>query len=125
MEWQIAADANEALGTWFTMWIQGFVDVLYAILVAGVLSVAAVVLGVAWARPLARRRFRCSGADREVEVLFERRGLSRRIAGVVSCSGFEPGTRIACGRHCVDAGYRRQWKGALAPVGRRPAARAV
>ena len=125
MEWQIGADYNEALGTWFAMWIQGFIDVMFAILVTGGLVVAAVVVVIAWARPLAHRRFRCSGADREVEVVFERRGLSRRIAGVASCSGFEPGAPVACGRHCVDAAYRRQWKGALAPVRRQPEPRAV
>jgi hypothetical protein len=62
-----------------------------------------------------RRRFWCAEAGREVEVLFEERGLPgmRWSAAVKSCPVFEPGTGIACHRHCLSATFRRQWKFAL------------
>ena len=59
-----------------------------------------------------RRRFRCAEAGREVEVLFEERGLPgmRWSAAVKSCPVFEPGTTIACRRHCLSSKFRRQWE---------------
>lgn len=62
-----------------------------------------------------RRRFWCAEAGREVEVLFEERGLPgmRCSAAVKSCPVFEPGTAIACRRHCLSSKFRRQWEFAL------------
>ena len=59
-----------------------------------------------------RRRFRCAEAGREVEVLFEQRGLPglRWSEAVKSCPVFEPGNPIACRRHCLSAKFRRQWE---------------
>ena len=70
-----------------------------------------------------RRRFRCAEAGREVEVLFEEGGLLGMpwSAAVKSCPVFEPGTAIACRRHCLSAKFRRQWKSAL-PVRTTPGA---
>ena len=67
-----------------------------------------------------RRHFWCSLKKQEVEVEFETRsflGLPR-IAGVRRCTAFDRPTDVACGRHCLDAKFRRQWPFAL-PVMRR------
>lgn len=72
--------------------------------------------GAASGRPATcTRRFWCAEAGREVEVLFETGGLPgwRWLAAVTSCPVFEPGTAIACRRHCLSATFRRQWKFAL------------
>jgi hypothetical protein len=50
-----------------------------------------------------RRRFRCEQAGREVEVAFEEDGppALRRYIAVVSCTAFEPSTRVRCQRACL------------------------
>ena len=52
----------------------------------------------------ARRRFWCEQAGREVEVAFEEEGPPglQRFTAVVSCSAFEPATRVQCQRTCLD-----------------------
>jgi len=59
-----------------------------------------------------RRRFWCLRAGRDVEVVFERRGLPglRSITGVRSCTAFDPRTAVACDRRCVDRGFRQAWE---------------
>ena len=62
-----------------------------------------------------RRHFWCSVKKQEVEVEFETRprlGLAR-IVDVRRCSAFDRPTDVACGRHCLDASFRRQGRYAL------------
>jgi hypothetical protein len=61
------------------------------------------------------RRFRCAETGREVEVLFEERGLPgmRSTTAVKSCPVFEPATAVACRRHRLSATFRRRWEFAL------------
>lgn len=51
-----------------------------------------------------RRRFWCEQAGREVEVAFEEAGPPgpRRFIAVVSCTAFEPSTRVWCDRACLN-----------------------
>lgn len=54
--------------------------------------------------------FWCSVKKQEVEVEFEtqpRLGM-RRIVDVRRCSAFDRPTDVACGRHCLDASFRKQ-----------------
>lgn len=56
------------------------------------------------------RHFWCSVKKQAVEVEFETRprlGLAR-IVDVRRCSAFDRPTDVACGRHCLDASFRRQ-----------------
>ncbi len=61
------------------------------------------------------RRFWCAEAQREVEVVFEQRGLPgfRWAAAVKSCPVFDPDTAVACQRRCLDTQFRRRWEAAL------------
>ena len=66
-----------------------------------------------------RRTFWCARKEQEVEVEFETRrflGFPRLVA-LKRCSAFCEPEAVACGRHCLDAKYRRQWPFAL-PVAR-------
>ena len=56
-----------------------------------------------------RRRFWCEQAGREVEVAFEEDGPPglRRFVAVVSCTAFEPPTRVRCPRACLDRDVSR------------------
>ena len=69
------------------------------------------------------RTFWCAAKDQEVEVEFETKRFLGfpRLAGVKRCSAFCEPESVACGRHCLDSKFRRQWPFAL-PVadGRRP-----
>jgi hypothetical protein len=51
-----------------------------------------------------RRRFWCEQAGRDVEVAFEEDGppALRRFVAVVSCTAFDPPTRVRCNRACLD-----------------------
>jgi hypothetical protein len=113
MEWTAVEPTDVALGLWFEAWIDGFIRFFTASMVSMVLVALAIVLIGAWTAATVRRRFWCRMSQREVEVLFERRGLLRSIAAVRSCSAFEPPTCVACERRCLDARYRRQWEPAL------------
>ena len=42
-----------------------------------------------------------------------------RLAGVRRCSVFDEPGSVACGRHCLDSEYRRQWPFALPVFARR------
>ena len=59
-----------------------------------------------------RKRFWCRDADRDVEVLYQTHGLPgfRRIAGVKSCTAFDPRNDVTCSRRCLDADCRRIWE---------------
>jgi hypothetical protein len=62
-----------------------------------------------------RRHFWCPLKEVEVEVEFATRsflGLPRTV-GVRRCTAFDPPRDVACGRHCLDARFRRQWPAAL------------
>ena len=68
-----------------------------------------------------RRHFWCALKDQEVEVEFETRstlGL-RRDVGIRQCTAFDPPSDVACGRHCLDSKFRRQWPSALPVIDRR------
>jgi hypothetical protein len=71
-----------------------------------------------------RRRFWCSLREQDVEVEFETKGILglRRAVGVKRCSVFEEPDKVACGRHCLEARFRRQWPYALPVAGRRVSA---
>jgi hypothetical protein len=65
-------------------------------------------------RPLSGRkkvRFWCRQAERDVEVMYQTRGLPglRWITGVKSCTAFEPRTAVTCTRRCMDPDCRRGW----------------
>ena len=113
MEWMGVEPVDAPFALWFQAWIEGFLRFITASLVNVLLVVIAVAIVGAWAAVSVRRRFWCRLAQRDVEVLFERRGLLRRLASVRSCSAFEPATCVSCGRRCLDASYRRQWEAAL------------
>ena len=51
-----------------------------------------------------RRRFWCDDAGREVDVEFEEDGPPgrRRFIAVVSCTAFQPSTRVQCRRACLE-----------------------
>jgi hypothetical protein len=68
-----------------------------------------------------RRSFWCSLKEQEVEVQFERRAFLGfpRLTGVRRCSAFDRPEDVACGRHCLDSKFRRQWPYAL-PIVDRP-----
>ena len=36
-----------------------------------------------------------------------------RLISVKRCSAFEEPEKVACGRHCLDSKFRRQWPPAL------------
>ena len=72
---------------------------------------------------LRRRHFWCPLKKFEVEVEFATRsflGLSRTV-GVTQCTAFDQPRDVACGRHCLDSRFRRQWPAALPIMGRRRA----
>jgi len=78
-----------------------------------ILALAAVIIGVLWHRQrISRHSFWCPTSRREVEVRV-------RLARVLTCSAFENPSAVACGRRCVDRGFRTQWPAAL-PVLTRP-----
>ncbi len=70
-----------------------------------------------------RRCFWCTLKKQEVEVEFETRTFLffPRTVGVKRCSVFEEAENVACGRHCLDSKFRRQWPPALPIADRRPA----
>lgn len=62
-----------------------------------------------------RRNFWCSLKKQEVEVEFETKpflGFPCLVA-VNRCSVFDESEKVACGRHCLDSKFRRQWPFAL------------
>lgn len=70
-------------------------------------------LAVLFIRFPVRSRFWCEQAGREVEVEFEEDSRLRRFIAVVSCTAFEPSTRVRCNRACLardgsSLGLRRQ-----------------
>jgi hypothetical protein len=70
-----------------------------------------------------RRHFWCPLKKLEVEVEFTTRsflGLPRTV-GVRQCTAFDPPRDVACGRHCLDSRFRRQWPAALPVMDRRRA----
>jgi len=69
------------------------------------------------------RRFWCALKDQEVEVEFETKAFLGfpRTVGVKRCSVFEEPEKVACGRHCLDSKFRRQWPPALPVAHRRRA----
>jgi len=72
-----------------------------------------------------RRHFWCALKDQEVEVEFETRstlGLRRNV-GIRRCTAFDQPEDVACGRHCLDSKFRRQWPSALPVMDRRHALR--
>jgi len=68
-----------------------------------------------------RRSFWCSLKEQQVEVEFENRAFLGfpRLTGVRRCSAFEQPNDVACGRHCLDSSFRRQWPYALPITDRR------
>ena len=70
-----------------------------------------------------RRSFWCSLKQQGVEVEFETKRFLGfpRLAGVRRCSVFDEPENVACGRHCLDSRFRRQWPFALPTVDRRRA----
>ena len=68
-----------------------------------------------------RRSFWCSLKKQEVEVDFETKRFLGfpRLVGVRCCSVFDEPENVACGRHCLDLKFRRQWPFALPTAGRR------
>ena len=69
------------------------------------------------------RSFWCFLKKQEAEVEFETKSLLgfRRLVGVRRCTLFDEPQSVACGRHCLDAKFRRQWPFALPIVDpRRP-----
>lgn len=58
-----------------------------------------------------RKRFWCRQADRDVEVVYQTRGIGpfRWITGVKTCTAFDPRNEVTCTRKCIDADCRRQW----------------
>lgn len=68
-----------------------------------------------------RRTFWCSLKKQEAEVEFETKSVLGfpRLVGVRSCSIFDEPDNVACGRHCLDSKFRRQWPFALPIVDRR------
>ena len=84
-----------------------------------VLSVIVLAALVAWWRQrVARYRFWCATAGREVEMRFQR-------GCVLSCSVFGDESAIACARRCVDRSFRVQWPPALPLVTRGSVSRSV
>ena len=72
---------------------------------------------------LRRRHFCCPLKKLEVEVEFATRsflGLPRTV-GVRQCTAFDQSRDVACGRHCLDSRFRRQWPAALPIMDRRRA----
>ena len=70
---------------------------------------------------LRRRHFWCALKEFEVEVEFATRsflGLPRTV-GVRQCTAFDQPRDVACGRHCLDSRFRRQWPAALPIMDRR------
>jgi hypothetical protein len=62
-----------------------------------------------------RRSFWCSLKERDVEVEFLTKPFLGfpRLLGVRCCTAFQQPEDVACGRHCLDAKFRRQWPYAL------------
>jgi hypothetical protein len=62
-----------------------------------------------------RRNFWRSLKEQEVEVEFETKPFLGfpRLVGVKRCSVFCEPDQVACGRHCLDSKFRRQWPFAL------------
>jgi hypothetical protein len=61
------------------------------------------------------RSFWCALKEQRVDVEFETRtflGFPRPV-GIKRCSVFGDPEKVACGRHCLDAKFRRQWPPAL------------
>jgi len=65
-------------------------------------------VGLAARAFIARRRFWCASAEREVEVSFVESGLPgfRQPVAVRSCSMFDPPTEVTCKRDCLDRDVR-------------------
>jgi hypothetical protein len=62
-----------------------------------------------------RRTFWCALKEQEVEVEFATKRFLGfpRLVGVKRCSAFDEPEEVACGRHCLDSKFRRQWPFAL------------
>lgn len=62
-----------------------------------------------------RRSFWCALKEEGVEVEFETKTFLGfpRLVGVKRCSVFGDPEQVACGRHCLDSKFRRQWPPAL------------
>lgn len=65
------------------------------------------------------RTFWCSNKQQQVEVEFETEAFLGfpRVVGITRCSAFDQPEDIACGRHCLDTRFRRQWPYALPVAG--------
>ena len=68
--------------------------------------------------PAVRRRFWCAGAQRDVEVEFEECGVPgrRRRIAVISCSTFDPPTKVQCDRACLMTPADREAGGERMPL---------
>lgn len=96
-------------GTVQEVWVRSVADVLgWTVLGWGVVfATAALLMLVLVTRVVRRRRFWCAGADRDVEVEFEERGLlGFRRRTLLSCSAFECPGEITCRRQCLKSETR-------------------
>jgi hypothetical protein len=88
---------------------QSTVDAYGWILVAFALAVVIVALaGLATGVFVARRRFWCASAEREVEVSFVETGLPgfRQPVAALSCSVFDQPRAVTCRRDCLNRDVR-------------------
>lgn len=105
MDWPIASpgwDLQEA-------WVESASMVGWVVLMwSGVAAVLAVLLLPISTGAVRRRRFWCARANGEVEVEFEERGIIgfRRAVAVLSCTVFDPPTRVHCRRSCLNRDVR-------------------
>ena len=85
------------------VWVESAANALaWGILGWGAVVATVVLLGALVIRNR-RRRFWCMGAQREVEVEFEERGLPGfRTTTVLTCSVFDPPTAVSCHRDCLN-----------------------
>jgi hypothetical protein len=99
MDWPVGYDGAD-----IRMWAESAVTAYWWPLLAWAAgAVLLLVLAVLAPRLPVRRRFWCTEAGREVVVEFEEDGPPGhgRFIAVLSCTAFEPSSRVECHRACL------------------------
>jgi len=101
MDWPMGYDGTEIIPAWVGPTVQIY---LWPLIGWALGTVILVLLAVLITSFPVRRRFWCEQAGRVVEAAFEEDGPPdhRRYIAVVSCTAFEPATRVRCQRSCLE-----------------------
>ncbi len=101
MDWVMSYGWAEPVGGGRMSWMVG-----WGFLAWGIATALVLVLATLATSRVARRRFWCAQAGREVDVELEEHGVPglRQFIAVRRCSAFTPSTAVTCRRSCLQGG---------------------